>query len=66
MEAVEYFSDEDEVGSEGEDEVELGFAEEDDESIFDSLNWEEWDGGQVGGKPVSLHEETFSYTDLIL
>jgi hypothetical protein len=43
-------------GSQGEEEIQLGFAEEVEEGhggwLFEDKDWEGWDGGKIGGKPV--------------
>jgi hypothetical protein len=35
--------------------VQLGFIEDGENSMFKDLNWENWDGGRVGGKPSWLN-----------
>jgi len=33
--------------------MQLGFVEENTNNLFDEPDWTKWDGGKVGGKPVS-------------
>jgi hypothetical protein len=70
MERQENEENEDYSDEEDEDEelpqdshIQLGYIDQDDTSdkqqsrsnqLFLSSNWKEWDGGCVGGKPVSL------------
>ena len=58
----DYVDDDDEDDEEDDDEgegtrrpeVQLGFIGDDPNPLFKDLNWQSWDGGRVGGRPVWL------------
>ena len=60
--AEDYVDDDDEDEEEDDDEgegtsrpeVQLGFIGDDPNPLFKDLNWQSWDGGRVGGRPVWL------------
>ena len=45
--------DQSDTDFQGESEVQLGFVESDSNDLFDSSYWIDWDGGTIGGWPVS-------------
>lgn len=47
-------NDDDDSLENTENEVQLGFLDSQINELFNDPNWENWDGGKVGGKPVRL------------
>ena len=41
----------------------LGFCEEGSNELFNELNWQKWDGGQVGGRPSWLDKKDLPHPD---
>lgn len=60
--APEVVVDDDEIDEDDEDEInqdiQLGFLEPGVNQTFLSKEWENWDGGQVGGRPIWLDPKT--------
>lgn len=46
-------SDDDEFDAGSDSGVQLGFIERVSNPLFTDKNWQNWDGGKIGGRPVS-------------